>query len=97
MFVPAACFMRYVWNPESHEDMLFCEPVIRSPSSPKTEEHSCQNLYDNLRDVLNTSVKIVNFDKSKPLRSSLFEKLREEMGSNNHSFFCTRKDVGYRG
>ncbi|XP_013788127.1 zinc finger BED domain-containing protein 5-like [Limulus polyphemus] len=39
---------------------------------------------DDFKNVLNTSIKIVNL-KSKPLQSRLFEKLCEEMGSNHKS------------
>ena len=28
----AACFVRYIWNSEPHEDMLLCEPISRSTS-----------------------------------------------------------------
>jgi len=44
-----------------------------------------KNLPDNLKMVLNTSVKIVNFIKARPLQSRLFEKLCEEMGSFHKS------------
>jgi len=44
-----------------------------------------KNLLDNLKVVLNTSVKIVNFIKTKPLQSRLFGKLCEEMGSSHKS------------
>jgi hypothetical protein len=44
-----------------------------------------KSLSDNFRSVLNTSVKIVNYIKVKPLPSCLFEKLCEEMGSNHKS------------
>ncbi|XP_013793786.2 zinc finger BED domain-containing protein 5-like, partial [Limulus polyphemus] len=40
---------------------------------------------DDFKSVLNTSIKIVNLIKSKPLQSCLFEKLCEEMGSNHKS------------
>lgn len=42
-----------------------------------------KHMPDNLKNVLNTSVKIVNFIKTRPLQSRLFEKLCEEMG-NSH-------------
>lgn len=45
-----------------------------------------KNLTDNLKIVLNTSVKIVNFIKTRPLQSRLFEKLCEEMGNSHKSF-----------
>ncbi|KAL4148808.1 hypothetical protein QTP88_002960 [Uroleucon formosanum] len=45
-----------------------------------------KNLPDNLKILLNTSVKIVNFIKTRPLQSRLFEKLCEEMGSSHKSF-----------
>ena len=50
-------------------------------------------LSSDLKNVLNTSIKIMNFIKSKPLQSRLFEKLCKEMGSNHKSlnFFCTQK------
>ncbi|XP_036358063.1 zinc finger BED domain-containing protein 5-like [Octopus sinensis] len=44
-----------------------------------------KHISDNFENVLNTSVKIVNFIKSKPLQSHLFEKLCEEMGSDHKS------------
>ena len=44
-------------------------------------------IFDDFKNILKTSVKIVNFIKSKPLQSRLFEKLCEEMGSNHKSFF----------
>ena len=44
-----------------------------------------KHLSDNFKNVLNTSVKIVNFIKSKPLQTRLFEKLCEEMGSNHRT------------
>ena len=44
-----------------------------------------KHLSDNFKNVLNTSVKIVNFIKSKPLQSRLFEKMCEEMGSNHRT------------
>ena len=44
-----------------------------------------KHLSDNFKNVLNTSVKIVNFIKSKPLQSRLFEKLCEDMGSNHRT------------
>ena len=40
---------------------------------------------DNLKNVLNITVKIVNLIKARPLQSSLFEKHCEEMGSNHKS------------
>jgi hypothetical protein len=40
---------------------------------------------DSLKNVSNTSVKMVNFIKSRPLQSRLFEKLCEEMGSIHKS------------
>ena len=40
---------------------------------------------DGFQNVLKTSVKIVNFIKSKHLQSRLFEKLCQEMGSNHKS------------
>jgi len=43
------------------------------------------NLLDNLKIVLNTSVKIINYIKTRPLLSQLFEKLCEEMGSSYKS------------
>ncbi|XP_003366120.1 zinc finger protein, partial [Trichinella spiralis] len=44
-----------------------------------------KTISDDLKNVLNTAVKIINFIKSKPLRSRLFEKLCEEMGSCHKS------------
>ncbi|XP_003369171.1 zinc finger protein [Trichinella spiralis] len=44
-----------------------------------------KTISDDLKHVLNTAVKIINFIKSKPLRSRLFEKLCEEMGSCHKS------------
>ncbi|CAI6344305.1 unnamed protein product [Macrosiphum euphorbiae] len=44
-----------------------------------------KSLSDDFRSVLNTSVKIVNFIKARPLQSRLFEKLCEEMGSIHKS------------
>ena len=41
-----------------------------------------KHISDDFKNVLKTSVKIVNFIKSIPLQSLLFEKLCEEMGSN---------------
>lgn len=133
-------FIRYIWNNAPHEDMLFCEPIIRGTSeeifntlntyinkkgldwvkcvglctdgaramcgknssvvtrmlevSPNASWTHCnihrevlvsKNLPDNLKMVLNTSVKIVNFIKTRPLQSRLFEKLCEEMGSSHKS------------
>lgn len=133
-------FIRYIWNNGPHEDMLFCEPIIRGTSdeifntlntyinkkgldwvkcvglctdgaramcgknssvitrmlevSPNASWTHCnihrevlvsKNLADNLKIVLNTSVKIVNFIKTRPLQSRLFEKLCEEMGSYHKS------------
>ncbi|KRY40517.1 Zinc finger BED domain-containing protein 5 [Trichinella spiralis] len=49
------------------------------------EKHWYQKLSDDLKNVLNTAVKIINFIKSKPLQSRLFEKLSEEMGSCHKS------------
>ncbi|XP_050523920.1 zinc finger BED domain-containing protein 5-like [Daktulosphaira vitifoliae] len=133
-------FIRYIWNNGPHEDMLFCEPIIRGTSeeifntlntyinkkgldwvkciglctdgaramcgknssvvtrmlevSPNASWTHCnihrevlvsKNLPDNLKIVLNTSVKIVNFIKTRPLQSRLFERLCEEMGSSHKS------------
>ncbi|XP_026814442.1 protein FAM200A-like [Rhopalosiphum maidis] len=44
-----------------------------------------KNLPDNLKIVLNTSVKMVNFIKTRPLQSRLFEKLCEEMVCSHKS------------
>ena len=44
-----------------------------------------KHISDDFKNVLNTAVKIVNFIKTKPLQSRLFEKLCEEMGSNHKS------------
>jgi hypothetical protein len=44
-----------------------------------------ESMSDNLKNVLNTSVNIVNFVKSRPLQSRLFEKLCEEMRSIHKS------------
>ena len=44
-----------------------------------------KHMPDNLKNVLNTSVKIVNFIKTRPLQSRLFEKLCEEMGNSHRS------------
>lgn len=41
-----------------------------------------RTLDDDFKNVLTTTVKIVNFVKTKPLQSRLFEKLCEDMGSN---------------
>ena len=40
---------------------------------------------DDIKNVLKAAVKIVNFIKSKPLQTRLFEKLCEEMVSNHKS------------
>ena len=40
---------------------------------------------DDFKNVLKTSVKIMNFIKSKPLQSRLFERMCEGMGSNSKS------------
>ncbi|KRZ97669.1 Uncharacterized protein T08_959, partial [Trichinella sp. T8] len=129
-------FIRFVWNNERHEDILFCEPIIRGTSEEifetldayvKSKELDWRNcgsistdgaramcgknsgvvtrilkqspnalwthcffhsealvsktISDDLKNVLNTAVKIINFIKSKALQSCLFEKLCEEMGS----------------
>ena len=50
-----------------------------------TEALVSKCLSGDLKNVLNTSIKIVNFIKSKPLQSHLFEKLCKEMGSNHKS------------
>lgn len=42
---------------------------------------------NDFKNILNTSVKIVNFIKTKPLQSRLFEKLCEKMGSIQKSIF----------
>ena len=42
-------------------------------------------IYDDFKNVLKTSVKIMNFINSKPLQSRLFEKLCEVMGRNHKS------------
>ncbi|XP_026821623.1 zinc finger BED domain-containing protein 5-like [Rhopalosiphum maidis] len=133
-------FIRYIWNNGPHEDMLFCEPIIRGTSeeifntldsyvnkkgldwvkcvglctdgaramcgknssvvtrmlevSPNALWTHCnihrevlvsKHMPDNLKNVLNTSVKIVNFIKTRPLQSRLFEKLCEEMGNSHRS------------
>ncbi|KRY32768.1 Zinc finger BED domain-containing protein 5 [Trichinella spiralis] len=44
-----------------------------------------KTISDDLKNVLNTAVKIINFIKSKRLQSRLFEKLCEEMGSCHKS------------
>ncbi|XP_066465575.1 zinc finger BED domain-containing protein 5-like [Tiliqua scincoides] len=46
-----------------------------------------KSMSENLKNVLNTSIKIVNFIKSKSLQPRLFEKLCEEMGSTHTSLF----------
>uniref|UniRef100_A0A2S2Q132 Zinc finger BED domain-containing protein 5 n=1 Tax=Sipha flava TaxID=143950 RepID=A0A2S2Q132_9HEMI len=51
-----------------------------------------KSLSDDFRSVLNTSVKIVNYIKAKPLQSRLFEKLCEEMGSN-HKLLLLHSEV----
>lgn len=45
----------------------------------------CKTMAEDLKNVLNTAVKIVNFIKSKPLQSRLFKKLCKEMGSLHKS------------
>uniref|UniRef100_A0A0L8G9Z5 DUF4371 domain-containing protein n=1 Tax=Octopus bimaculoides TaxID=37653 RepID=A0A0L8G9Z5_OCTBM len=52
---------------------------------------------DNFENVLNTSVKIVNFIKSKPLQSRLFEKLCEEMGSDHKSLLLHTNMMALEG
>ena len=131
-------FVRYVWNSETHEDMLLCEPISRSTSeeifntvdtyitTKGIDWHKCvgictdgaramcgrnssvvtrtlkrnpnvlwthcslhraalvsKHISENFKNVLYISVKMVNFVKSKPLQSRLFEKFCEEMGSNH--------------
>ncbi|XP_066480661.1 zinc finger BED domain-containing protein 5-like [Tiliqua scincoides] len=44
-----------------------------------------KSMPDNLKNVLNTSIKIVNFIKTRPSQSCLFEKVCEEMGSTHKS------------
>ncbi|KAL4108255.1 hypothetical protein QTP88_018486 [Uroleucon formosanum] len=133
-------FIRYIWNNGPHEDMLFCEPIIRGTSeeifntldsyvnkkgldwvkcvglctdgaramcgknssvvtrmlevNPNALWTHCnihrevlvsKHMPDNLKNVLNTSVKIVNFIKTRTLQSRLFEKLCEEMGNSHRS------------
>ncbi|XP_062565796.1 zinc finger BED domain-containing protein 5-like [Armigeres subalbatus] len=130
-------FVRYFWNDNIHEEMLFCEPIMRGTSDEIFEKLNsfvkaknlewekcvgvctdgaramcgrnsgvvtrilklCPNaswthcslhrealvaktLSDDFKNVLNTTVKIVNFVKTKPLQSRLFEKLCEDMGSD---------------
>ena len=50
-----------------------------------------KHISDDFKNVLMTSVKIVNFIKSKPLQSRLFEKLCEEMGSNHKTLLLRTK------
>ncbi|KRY26810.1 Zinc finger BED domain-containing protein 5 [Trichinella spiralis] len=133
-------FILFVWNSEPHEDILFCEPIIRGTSeeiyetldayvkskeldwrncvgictdgaramcgknsgvvtrvlkqSPNATWTHCsihrealvsKTISEDLKNVLNTAVKIINLIKSKPLESRLFEKLCEEMGSSHKS------------
>ena len=47
---------------------------------------------DDFKNVLKTSVKTVNFIKSKPLQSRLFEKLCKEMG-NNYKFLLLHTEI----
>nr|ABF20543.1 transposase [Aedes aegypti] len=130
-------FVRYFWKEDVHEEMLFCEPIMRGTSdeifdklnsyikanglywencigvctdgaramcgknsgvvtrilklSPNASWTHCslhrealvaKTLCDDFKNVLTTTVKIVNFVKTKPLQSRLFEKLCEDMGSN---------------
>ena len=48
---------------------------------------------DNLKKVLNTSVKMVNFIKSRPLHLRLFQIAKKWM-LNIKAYFCTQKFVG---
>ena len=48
-----------------------------------------KHISDDFKNVLKTSVKIVNFIKSIPLQSRLFEKLCEEMESNHKTLLHT--------
>ena len=48
---------------------------------------SIKMLAGDLKNVFKTSIKIVNFIKSKPLQSCLFEKFCQEMESNHKSLF----------
>ena len=52
---------------------------------------------DDFKNVLKTSDKILNFIKSKPLQSRLFEKLCEETGSNQKSLLPHRNTAGLEG
>ena len=56
-----------------------------------------KHISNDLKNVLKTSAKIVNFIKSKPLQSCIFEKLCEEMGSEYKPFFCIQKCDGSQG
>ena len=48
-------------------------------------------LSGDFKNVLNASIKIMNFIKSKPLQSRLFEKFCEEMRSNHKSLLLHRE------
>ena len=50
-----------------------------------------------LKSVLDHSINIVNYIKTKPLQSRLFGKLCEEMKINKNNFYFTWKFVGCRG
>jgi hypothetical protein len=49
---------------------------------------------DSLKDVLDTTVKMVNFVKAKPLNSRVFSALCNEMGSD-HVMLLQHTEVGW--
>lgn len=133
-------FVRYIWNNNVHEDILFCKPIIRGTSehifeemdtyatekglqwkkcvgictdgaramcgkkssvvtrvlerSPIASWTHCnlhrevlvsKSLPESLKTVLDKAVKVVNYIKTRPLQTRLFQKLCEEMGSLHKS------------
>lgn len=133
-------FIRFIWNKEIFEDILFCEPIIRGTGEiifdtldnyitlkkldwkncvgictdgaramcgkysgvvtrclqkcPNAKWTHCtihrealvsKKIPKRLNTVLTTAIKIVNFIKSNPLQSRLFQKLCEAMGSLHQS------------
>jgi hypothetical protein len=56
-----------------------------------------KSMSDNLKNFFNTSVKIMNFVKSRPLQSRLFENCARRWGVPINRIFCTLRYVGSRG
>lgn len=71
-------FDRYLWKEDVHEEMLFCEPIMRGTSDEIFDKLNfyikAKTLCADFKNVLTTTIKMVNFVKTKPFSVSFIRK-----------------------